>query len=337
MSEGFDIPIVVFFFNRDDLIVKIIDRISEIKPKKMYLMSDAGRNPEEAEMVNKTRAAVEQRITWDCEIVKNYAETNRGVYQSIGKGAQWVFEREREAIFLEDDNLPELTFFAYCKELLEKYRDDNRILWICGTNYLTDYTPADGSSYMFTKHLLPCGWASWSHKFLRYYDGEMNGMEAKKIEKLLCYSYEDKALYRQQIYNFKGTYYKLRHSQRVSWDHQMCFSLRYNNMLGISPSKNQIKNIGADERSTHGGTGLNKVMTRRFCGMDSKPLEFPLIHPDHVMVDAEYEYKIGKIILQPLSKRIVYKIVRLIKPFLGFGPYDSVSLAAIKKKFKRQK
>ena len=333
--NNFEIPVVVFFFTRDDLILQVIDRISKVKPQKIYLFSDGGRNPEEHKKVLDCRKKVEKALNRECEVIKNYAEKNRGVYESIGKGAQWVFEHEEKAIFLEDDNLPELSFFRYCKELLELYENDDRILWICGTNYLESFEPSDGSSYMFTKHLLPCGWASWSNKFLRYYDGELNGLEEPGIEEKIKYSYENKALFKQQIYNFNGTYYKLRNNKDVSWDYQMCFSLRANSVYGISPKKNQIKNIGVDERSTHGGTSLKKVMTRRFCGMGSKELEFPLKHPKFVIVDNEYESRISNIILQPLSMRIIYSIVRKIKPLLGFEKYESVSLRAIKEKVKK--
>ena len=76
---------------------------------------------------------VEFLINWDCEVIKNYAKENRGVYQNIGEGARWVFEREEKAIFLEDDNLPETSFFRFASEMLEKYETAPEVLWICGT------------------------------------------------------------------------------------------------------------------------------------------------------------------------------------------------------------
>lgn len=331
-TDGFDIPVVLFFFNRTDLILKVLDRVASVKPRKLYLFSDGGRNGDEWRTVLACREAVEHRIDWECEIIRNYAETNRGVYESIGKGALWVFEREARAIFLEDDNLPETTFFCYCEEMLDRYAEDKRVLWVCGTNYLEDYKSADGSSYMFTRHLLPCGWASWSHKFLAMYDGNLYGLSEPDMIKRLEFTYENKALFRQQRYNFQGTYEKLRTNQRVSWDHQMCFSIRANSVFGIAPCHNQIVNIGADERSTHGGTGMHKTMTKRFCCIKSKPLEWPLIHPKRVMPDFMFETKTCNVILMPFSRRIVLMIVRFIKPIFGFGRYESISLEALKKK-----
>ncbi|MDP4182672.1 MAG: glycosyltransferase family 2 protein, partial [Bacillota bacterium] len=171
--EGFNVPVTLFFFKRDK-IIQIIDRIREIKPQKLYLISDGPRNDEEEILVNNCRRLVEESINWDCKIIRNYAEQNKGVYDRIGLGAKWVLSMEDYAIFLEDDNLPDLTFFRFCEELLETYKEDTRILWICGTNYLEEYQPKDGASYVFTKHMLPCGWASWSHKFNRFYDGNLD-------------------------------------------------------------------------------------------------------------------------------------------------------------------
>lgn len=321
---NFDIPIVLFSFRRVDTIVRIIERLSQIKPKKVYLISDGPRNEAEKKEVEFCRKTMEENIDWDCEVIKNYAETNRGVYDRIGLGAKWVFTKETEAIFLEDDNLPEVTFFQFCKEMLEKYRDDKRILWICGTNYLEQYKPSDGTSYVFTKHLLPCGWASWSDKFLSMYDGELELLADPYLYKRLYDEYENKALYNQQLYSFKRTRYLLEnYRNRASWDYQMAFSIRINGVYGISPSNNQIENIGVDIYSTHGGNSYNKVMTKRFCGMKSLPLEFPLRHPKVVLSDKIYESIVGNIILLPLYMRIPVKIIRFLKPIFKIGQFES--------------
>ena len=337
MMKGFDIPIVLFFFRRPDKILQVIERVSLVKPEKIYLFCDEGRNNEEKKEVAECRRLVEESINWDCEVIKNYAHENRGVYESIGKGALWVFEREEYAIFLEDDNLPEITFFRYCKEMLERYKDDTRILWVCGTNYLQQYTPEDDSSYVFTKHLMPCGWASWSNKFIKMYDGDLNLAKEKLTMNRLKGKYRNKSLYRQQKYNINGTLYRLNNNKRrASWDYQMAFSVRINNVYGISPKVNLIKNIGVDERATHGGNSYRKVMTRRFCGIESYPLEFPLSHPKYVSEDILYEKKVGKIILLPLPNRIINKLIRIIKPIFKVDKYESFP-EAIKERITKRK
>lgn len=97
--DRFDIPVCLFIFQRKDTVLRIIDKISQVKPKKMYLISDQGRNDEEIARVLECREAVENAINWDCEVIKDYAEKNRGVFENIGMGALRVFEKEETAIF----------------------------------------------------------------------------------------------------------------------------------------------------------------------------------------------------------------------------------------------
>lgn len=324
MKNQFNIPVVLFIFKRSDTVLRIINVLSKIQPQKIYLLSDEGRNEDEKKIVADTRTNVENSINWECEIIKNYALENRGVYKNIGEGAKWVFEREKKAIFLEDDNLPEETFFKYCEELLEKYENNSKILWICGTNYLEKYDSK--YSYMFTQHLLPCGWASWKEKFLKYYDGNLLNYRKEQYMSNFISSYKSKRLLKQRKISIEGEIYrKEKFNKYASWDYQMLFSIRSNNMYGISPKYNQIRNIGIDEFSTHGGTSLQMELTKRFCEIPTHKLEFPLIHPDNIEIDEKYEKKITNILLFPLDLRIKMKIVFFIKKILGISKYDSLS------------
>lgn len=115
--EQFNIPVVLFCFKRTDTTKRVLEAIRKVQPRKMYILADQGRTAQEKEMAAACRNMVESEIDWPCEVIKNYAAENRGVYKNIGLGAKWVFEREAEAIFLEDDCLPDITFFSYCKQL----------------------------------------------------------------------------------------------------------------------------------------------------------------------------------------------------------------------------
>lgn len=323
-KKFFNIPIVLFIFKRDNTVLKIIEKLKTIKPKKVYLISDNGRNDEEKNIVKKVRKTIENAINWECEIIKNYAEENKGVYKNIGCGATWVFSQEEQAIFLEDDNLPEISFFNYCKELLEKYKNNEKILWICGTNYLEEYD-SKYKSYYFTQQMLPCGWASWSEKFLKYYDGELKGMNKETLKEIKK-TYIDKRLYFQEENALLKTKYLLENKiSLASWDRQMMFSIKKNNLYGIIPARNQIRNIGVDSLSTHGGNSFQKIMTKRFCGMDSLELEFPLKHPFEIKIDIELEEKLTNIILYPLKDRIKILLASIIKPILRIDKYESFS------------
>ena len=334
----FKLPVVLFTFKRKEPLLRILDRLSMVKPSKLYLISDAGRNGDEHILVKDVRDSIENYIDWDCEIIKNYADTNKGVYKSIGEGAKWVLEKEESAIFLEDDNLPEITFFDFCSEMLEKYKNDENVIWVVGTNYLGKYTPNNVASYMFTKHMLPCGWATWGNKFSKFYDGELKLLN-KKSGKELKEKFINKKLYNQEITKYFKTKYTLEKSINLaSWDAQMGFSIRHNNLCGISPKYNQIENIGIDEFSTHGGTSIEgnssqAEMTSRFCGVKTIPLEFPLKHPKNIVIDLEYEKKIAQIVLYPFLERFKISLITFVKPLLGISKYDSFKWHLKNRKF----
>lgn len=332
--EQFDIPVALFIFKRYEKTVKIVEQISKIQPCRLYLLADGPRNSEEEIAVQQCRENVEKAITWDCEVIKNYAEKNRGCYQNIAGGARWVFEREKFAIFLEDDNYPALSFFQYCKELLEKYEGDNRILWVCGTNYLKEYAPQDGSDYVFTKLMLPCGWASWADKFIKFYDGEMTTYRDPLIKKKLINSYSNKKLYKHNLRCYERIMYSLdKGKMPTTWDYQMAYAIRVNGLYGISPKYNQIRNIGADNDSIHGGVSMSNIMTNRFCELPTKELEFPLKHPKCLIVDSTFERQTERIIIPPLIYRLRSKIGVIIKYVLGIPQPEGLSLRVIKEKF----
>lgn len=311
-------PIALILFKRKDTVLKILDQVRKVQPDRIYLLSDQGRTKEEMLRVQETREAIERAIDWPCKVTKFYAESNLGVFRNIGLGAKRVFEKESRAIFLEDDNYPEITFFQYADEMLERYADNERILWVCGTNYLTEYKNSSNDSYFFTQHLLPCGWASWKSKFLKNYNGELDNLLAGK--NAFFESYQSKSLAKQQWTSIIGECNRKKQGKDfISWDFQMLFSLRANGLLGIAPCRNQIRNIGADVDSTHGGTSLSKIMTRRFCEVPTKPLDFPLHHPIVIRQDKTFDKKIGRIILLPLPFRIKNRAFSVLKKALGIG------------------
>lgn len=325
MKTSCNTAVCLFFFLRSEKLLLIIDRLRTVNVKKIYLYSDGPRNEEEAIIINKVRDAVENALDWDCEIVKHYSEKNIGIYQQIGVGAKEVLAQEGRAIFLEDDNLPELTFFQYAEEMLDRYENNEKVLWICGTNYYPKIKLSNDASYAFTKLLLPCGWASWSHKFNKYYDGELDGMSDPDIYKKLRSTYRNKSLFKQEFSRIYMEYYRKQNNKRfASWDFQMIFTIHKNDLYGIAPKNNQIKNIGVDEFSAHGGSSFRIAQIKKFCGIETVPLDFPLIHPDKVEIDPIFEKKTEKIILTPLSLRIKSFLVSIYKKVRGIPQTESI-------------
>lgn len=323
---SFRVPVALFLFRRSETLPRIVSVLREVQVKKLYLICDQGRNEAECEQVSAVRQIIDKEIDWDCEVVKYYAEENRGVLRNIGDGAQWVFQREEKAIFLEDDNLPEATFFSFCEEMLNRYEDDDRVLWVCGSNYLGDMEAFEyGHSYFFSQMLLPCGWASWSSKFTKFYDSRLAGLDDPVKVANFRNSYDDKRLLAQENRSILRTKCRIENDiARASWDYQMIFSLRANHMYGIVPSKNQIRNIGVDAISEHGGNTMKNVMTERFCENETFPLSFPLSHPSDF--SAPFEDSLKGIILAPLKYRVRGNVGALLKRALRMNEGESFTL-----------
>lgn len=307
----FDIPVALFIFKREEKSVQIVKRIGDVKPQKIYIVADGPRSKEEKILTDRCRNAVEKAIDWDCEVIKLYEEENKGCH-NIGIAAMRIFETEPMCIFLEDDNYPIISFFEYCRQMLLEYKDDNRILWVCGTNYMTNYTPNPKSDYVFTQHMLPCGWASWGDKFNKYYEYDFKNLTDKSIKKAKS-TYKNKRLFKYDLKNWLGEInYKEQHGRYASWDYHMNFSLRYHNKLGIAPKFNQITNIGVDSFSAHGGSSMENLLTSRFCEVPSKELSFPLTAPPEVKVNDIFEKKTAKIIMPPRKYYVKIFIRHLI-------------------------
>ncbi len=314
-----NVPVVLFMFKRRDTLLKIIDKVRIVEPSKVYLISDQGRNAEEKKQVEEVRRAVEKAIDWKCELIKDYADENRGVYKNIGMGALRVFQRENKAIFLEDDNYPDLSFFKYCENMLDLYEKDEEVLWVCGTNYYEDINKHcnQKDNYYFTQHLLPCGWASWSAKFQKYYDKDLLALGNEKAMHCFKKSYEKRSLYKQQLRDIKEEQFRWIYNKRYnSWDYHMLLSIRANDLFGIVPAKNLITNIGDDSNSIHGGDSMQKVMTSRFCHVGASAFVFPIVKRN-IEKNRIIENLLSKKILYPIPLRIRVSANRFIKKMLG--------------------
>jgi hypothetical protein len=133
-------PVAFFGFNRPHTTERVFAAIREVKPPKLLLVVDGPRSdkPEEAEKCAEVRAIIE-KVDWDCQVYKNYAEANMGCKHRVASGLDWVFNTVEEAIIVEDDCLPNPSFFQFCEEMLDLYRNEPRVMMISGTNYLEEW------------------------------------------------------------------------------------------------------------------------------------------------------------------------------------------------------
>jgi predicted O-linked N-acetylglucosamine transferase (SPINDLY family) len=261
-------PVVLIIFNRTDTTQRVFDAIREVKPLKLLVISDAPRiNREgEAEQCEATRAIINQ-VDWECEVLTNHSNINLGPRKRISSGLDWVFEQVEEAIVLEHDCLPGATFFRYCEELLEKYRDDERIMIISGNN-LQFGRKRNQYSYYFSRYIHIWGWATWRRAWEKY------DVSIPKWNELKDSSWLSDLLDNQQaVMYWSGTFDAII-SGYDTWDYSLVFSLWINEGLSISPQVNLVSNIGFGENAEN-----CKNISSILANMLVEELEFPLQHP----------------------------------------------------------
>lgn len=163
--------VIFLIFRRPKETSLVFEQIRKARPAKLFIVADGPRNPEEKKLTDSTREIV-SKIDWPCEVFRNYSDVNLGCRECVSSGITWAFNNTDEAIILEDDCLPNETFFKYCEEMLPKHRNDNRIMHIGGTNFQQDnpgYQSSIGNdSYYYSNIAQIWGWATWKRSWDKY-------------------------------------------------------------------------------------------------------------------------------------------------------------------------
>src|ERR1700750_1760932 len=110
-------PVALFIFNRPRLTAKVYERIRAVRPRKFLVIADGPRSSRSGEdkLCQETREIVASP-DWPCELITNFASKNLGCKRRVSSGLDWLFQQCPEAIILEDDCLPSLSFFKFCSE-----------------------------------------------------------------------------------------------------------------------------------------------------------------------------------------------------------------------------
>ncbi len=272
-------PIVFLVFNRPATTLRVFEAIRQARPRKLLVVGDGPRpaRPDEAALCAQTQAIVEE-VDWPCEVISRFAPANLGCKVNVSTGLDWAFEQVEEAIVLEDDCLPDPSFFPFAEELLRRYRDDSRISQICGSNYQQGHRRTS-FSYYFSRHAHIWGWATWRRAW-RHHDLTMSRWpELCQGEWLKRYLGDGKAaFYWKKLFDdsHRGDRDGLN-----SWAIPWTFSNWIRDNLSIIPATNLVANIGYSEESTH--TKANGTMNRTL--VQSMP--FPLLHPLSIEANRE--------------------------------------------------
>ena len=252
-------PIGFLIFNRPDTTQRVFRAIARAQPRKLFVVCDAARpkNAGEEERVTASREIINS-VDWPCEVLTNYATENMGCKDRITSGLEWIFGQVEEAIILEDDCLPEPSFFPFCENLLDHYRDDKRVVSISGNNFQQGNSRTH-DSYYFSKYFHCWGWATW-RRVWNNFDPNMSqwsDFSAAEYFSAFADSSEEESYWRK--------IFSAQHAGQIdSWAYPWLFSCWAQNGLTAIPDVNLVSNIGFREDATHttGDSHLANLQTR---------------------------------------------------------------------------
>lgn len=281
-NKSFQTPILFIVFNRPDVTKKVLDRIREMRPAKLYIAADGPRqdNTADEEKCRQVRTLF-TAIDWPCRVKKLFRDTNLGCKKAVSSAIDWFFSQEEEGIILEDDCLPIPAFFHFCRELLLRYRDDPRVMQICGFNPLKNIHIEE--DYFFSKYGPVWGWASWRRAWDQY-DVNIQSwptIRDRGLYKAFCATKRE-ALWRRDLFD------RLQSGELDTWDFQWVYAKLLLDGLSIVPTKNMVTNIGFGKDATH---TFIPFLKNRFVAEDIPVGE--LKHPPYVIRNAalEKEYR----------------------------------------------
>lgn len=286
-----DTPILFIVFNRADTTKQVFEKIREAQPKQLFVAADGPRENKtgEHQLCQEVRSLILDNIDWECEVKTLFRERNLGCGLAVSGAINWFFEHVEEGIILEDDCLPENSFFNFCEAMLKQYRHQDNIMLISGTNYFFNKVSFN-YPYYFSNCVFIWGWATWKRAWQKY-----NFHVTDINEDTLVKRYANPAYCKLIISTLK----KVKDGELDTWDLQWLYTVGVHNGLSIIPIKNQIKNIG------YQGTNANNLVSP-FFNMPTSSIQIDALEFDQeIKVNELLDLQTMKSILE--NEKLTYR------------------------------
>jgi len=266
-------PVLLLIFNRPDLTAQVMGRIRQAEPPKLFVGADGPRagHPKDAERCEEAREVATQ-VNWDCEVHTLFRDENLGCKQAVSSAITWFFEHVEAGIILEDDCVPHSAFFPYCAELLERYRNDERVMVVSGNNFQPD-DRTYRASYYFSVYNHCWGWATWRRAW-KQYDGAVQQWPALRDTDWLKGWLDSEAAAEY----WASIFARVHRGEVDSWAYPWTYSCWVQHGLAALPAVNLVSNIGFGKQSTHTQNSEAKEAS-----VPVRPLSFPLEHPNAIV------------------------------------------------------
>lgn len=262
--------VVFLVYRRPDLTARAFAEIRRARPEQLLVVADGPRGADEEARCAATRA-IASAVDWPCKLHTNFADANLGCRRRVASGLTWAFGLVDEAVILEDDCLPDPSFFTFCTDLLDRYRHEKRVMAVTGDNF-QDGRRRTKYSYYFSKYPHCWGWATWRRAW-RLYDPDMDcwpTFRASPAWPKVC-SERDERQYWEAIFSSVAA------GNVDSWAFPWTLTCWRCGGLTAVPECNLVKNVGFGGDSTH-TRNADSVQAE----LDAKTMTFPLKHPRRI-------------------------------------------------------
>jgi hypothetical protein len=286
-------PVVLIIFNRPHTTERVFEAIRTARPRTLFVIADGARADRsgEAELCRATRAVVLDNVDWECDVRTDLSSENLGCAARVVSGLNWVFGQVEQAIILEDDCVPTPSFFLFCESLLERYRDDTRVMAIGGDNFQGGVRRSP-YSYHFSKYPYVWGWATWRRAWQRY-DPAISSWPTFRRSPEFAARCQDAGERRY----WSGCFDRVHGGARDIWDYQWLHAMWLHDGLNVEPEVNMVTNIGV-------GTGTNLALE------DESVINLPtadiweIKHPPTVAAHAQADRHVYRYLYRGRMRRV---------------------------------
>lgn len=286
-----DISVLILFFNRPDHLERLFEAVRHAQPARLFLYQDGPRSEKDVPRMEACRKVV-ANIDWPCEVHRLYQERNYGCDPSNFLSQRWAFSLTDKCIVFEDDDVPTLSFFRFCKDMLDRYEHDERIGMIAGFNMDEHTTDVGNDSYFFTTNFSIWGWASWA-RVVNQWDEHYAWLDCPEaVARIEALTKE-----RRLRTDFLPMCRAHRESGKAFYETIFHAHLLLHSQLCVMPRVNMVSNLGVSNDSTHFAGSVNTLPKgyRRIFTMGRHELSWPLQHPAYVVDHVAYRRRVYRI------------------------------------------
>lgn len=252
-------PLLFIVFNRPEPTRAVFEQIRGQRPAVLYVAADGPRasRPEDAARCVAVRSIVAE-IDWPCRLVTRFLDENQGCRRAVSDALNWFFAHEEEGIVLEDDILPDVSFFGFCAEMLARYRADERGMHVAGFNTCGRWRD-EAQAFHFSRFGSIWGWASWRRAW-RHYDVNISAWADPGAQRRVL-----EAHFPRELWPVRKKLYDDLHAGRIdTWDYQWTLCRLLRDGVSIVPARNLVRNIGFGDEATHMRSAPRWVMDEWF-------------------------------------------------------------------------